>query len=95
MRVGSFFPFFRTTYTSTATASSSKKELKRAQIGFRKTEHASSTVTTSSALQGRRPKLTPQHLRKTARYWTLILEPKFSPRSASNQISRRFTQLPD
>src|SRR3954453_17996371 len=76
MRVASFFPF-RTPYYLNG-HSFIEQELKRAQIGFRKSDNAFLAVDDVAALQAAADKLSPEIIRKRLDYWTLILGPKFS-----------------
>src|SRR5262252_394040 len=55
-----------------------EQELKRAHIGFRKTDNAFLAVDDVAALQAAADRLSPQIIRKRLDYWTLILGPKFS-----------------
>src|ERR1700758_2409718 len=55
-----------------------EQELKRAQIGFRKSDNAFLAVDDVAALQAAADKLSPEIIRKRLDYWTLILGPKFS-----------------
>src|ERR1700751_1951663 len=76
MRVASFFPFQTSYYLNGH--SFIEQELKRAQIGFRKTDNAFLAVDDVAALQAAADKLSPEIIRKRLDYWTLILGPKFS-----------------
>jgi len=88
MRVGSFFPFQTTYYLNGH--SFIEQELKRAQIGFRKTDNAFLAVDDVTALQAAADKLTPQIIRKRLDYWTLILGPKFSAKERKQLNLSRF-----
>ena len=88
MRVASFFPF-RTSYYLNG-HSFIEQELKRAQIGFRKTDNAFLAVDDVVALQAAADKLSPHIIRKRLDYWTLILGPKFSPRERKQLNLSRF-----
>ena len=71
MRVASFFPFQTTYYLNGH--SFIEQELKRAQIGFRKTDNAFLAVDDVAARQAAADKLSPQIIRQQLDYWTLIL----------------------
>jgi hypothetical protein len=88
MRVASFFPFQTTYYLNGH--SFIEQELKRAQIGFRKTDNAFLTVDDVTALQAAADKLSPQIIRKRLDYWTLILGPKFSAKERKQLNLSRF-----
>src|SRR5712672_1479709 len=88
MRVASFFPF-RTTYYLNG-HSFIEQELKRAQIGFRKSDNAFLAVDDVSALQAAADKLSPEIIRKRLDYWTLILGPKFSAKERKQLNLSRF-----
>jgi hypothetical protein len=72
MRVASFFPF-QTCYCLNG-HSFIEQELKRAQIGFRKTDNAFLAVD-DVALQAAADKLSPDIIGNRLDYWTLIREP--------------------
>ena len=87
MRVGSFFPFHTSYYLNGH--SFIEQELKRAQIGFRKTDNAFLAVDDVAALQAAADKLSAEIIRKQLDYWTLILGPKFSAKERKQfQLSR-------
>src|SRR6516225_421387 len=87
MRVGSFFPFQTPYYLNGH--SFIEQELKRAQIGFRKTDNAFLAVDDVAALQAAADKLSAEIIRKQLDYWTLILGPKFSAKERKQfQLSR-------
>src|SRR5499427_8359997 len=87
MRVGSFFPFQTSYYLNGH--SFIEQELKRAQIGFRKTDNAFLAVDDVAALQAAADKLSAEVIRKQLDYWTLILGPKFSAKERKQfQLSR-------
>src|SRR6201997_1778727 len=88
MRVGSFFPFQTTYYLNGH--SFIKQELKRAQIGFRKSDNAFLAVDDVAALQAAADKLSPEIIRKRLDYWTLILGPKFSAKERKQLNLSRF-----
>src|SRR5260221_3537249 len=88
MRVGSFFPFQTTYYLNGH--SFIEQELKRAQIGFRKTDNAFLAVDDVTALQAAADKLSPEIIRKQLDYWTLILGPKFSAKERKQLNLSRF-----
>src|SRR6201987_314273 len=76
MRVASFFPFQSSYYLNGH--SLIEQELRRAQLGFRKTDNAFLAVDDVAALQAAADRLTPEIIRKRLDYWTLIRGPKFS-----------------
>jgi hypothetical protein len=87
MRVGSFFPFQTSYYLNGH--SFIEQELKRAQIGFRKTDNAFLAVDDVAALQAAADKLSAEIIRKQLDYWTLLLGPKFSAKERKQfQLSR-------
>src|SRR5438270_5283153 len=88
MRVGSFFPFQTTYYLNGH--SFIEQELKRAQIGFRKTDNAFLAVDDVTALQAAADKLSPQIIRQRLDYWTLIVGPKFSAKDRKQLNLSRF-----
>ena len=88
MRVASFFPFQTSYYLNGR--SFIEPELKRAQIGFRKSDNAFRAVDDIAALQAAADKLSPQIIRKRLDYWTLILGPKFSPKERKQLNLSRF-----
>src|SRR5438132_483321 len=88
MRVASFFPFQTTYYLNGH--SFIEQELKRAQIGFRKTDNAFLAVDDVAALQAAADKLSPQIIRTRLDYWTLILGPKFSTKERKQLNLSRF-----
>src|SRR6266436_6646838 len=69
IRVASFFPFQTTYYLNGH--SFIEQELKRAQVGFRKTDNAFLAVDDVAALQAAADKLSPQIIRQQLDYWTL------------------------
>jgi hypothetical protein len=88
MRVASFFPFQTTYYLNGH--SFIEQELKRAQIGFRKTDNAFLAVDDVTALQAAADKLSPAIIRNRLDYWTLILGPKFSAKERKQLNLSRF-----
>jgi hypothetical protein len=88
MRVASFFPFQTTYYLNGR--SFIEQELKRAQIGFRKTDNAFLAVDDVAALQAAADALSPQIIRQRLDYWTLILGPKFSVKERRQLKPSRF-----
>src|SRR5437762_1549411 len=88
MRVASFFPFQTTYYLNGH--SFIEQELKRAQIGFRKTDNAFLAVDDVTALQAAADKLSPAIIRNRLDYWTLILGPKFSAKERAKLNLSRF-----
>src|SRR6202040_17838 len=91
MRVASFFPFQTTYYLNGH--SFIEQELKRAQIGFRKTDNAFLAVADVAALQAAADRLSPAIIRGRLDYWTLILGPKFSTKERK-QLSHAFMRSP-
>ena len=88
MRVASFFPFQTTYYLNGH--SFIEQELKRAQIGFRKTDNAFLAVDDGAALQAAADRLSPAIIRGRLDYWTLILGPKFSTKERKQLNLSRF-----
>ena len=88
MWMASFFPFQTTYYLNGH--SFIEQELKRARIGFRKTDNAFLAVDDVAALQAAADKLSPQIIRKRLDYWTLILGPKFSAKERKQLNLSRF-----
>jgi hypothetical protein len=88
MRVASFFPFQTCYYLNGH--SFIEQQLKRAQIGFRKTDNAFLAVDDVAALQAAADRLSPDIIRKRLDYWTLILGPKFSPKERKQLNLSRF-----
>src|SRR3981189_2807543 len=88
MWVASFFPFQTTYYLNGH--SFIEQELKRAQIGFRKTDNAFLAVDDVTALQAAADKLNPDIIRQRLDYWTLILGPKFSAKERKQLNLSRF-----
>ena len=84
----SFFPFQTTYYLNGH--SFIEQELKRAQIGFRKSDNAFLAVDDVAALQAAADKLSPEIIRKRLDYWTLILGPKFSAKERKQLNLSRF-----
>jgi len=88
MRVASFFPFQTSYYLNGH--SFIEQELKRGQIGFRKSDNAFLAVDDVAALQAAADKLSAEIIRKRLDYWTLILGPKFSPKERKQINLSRF-----
>src|SRR5256884_1808991 len=88
MRVASFFPFQTTYYLNGH--SFIEQELKRAQIGFRKTDNAFLAVDDVAALQAAADRLSPAIIRGRLDYWTLILGPKVSHKERKQLNLSRF-----
>jgi hypothetical protein len=88
MRVASFFPFQTSYYLNGH--SFIEQELKRRQIGFRKSDNVFLAVDNVAALQAAADKLSAQIIRKRLDYWTLILGPKFSPKERKQINLSRF-----
>src|SRR3977135_3251316 len=88
LRVASFFPFQTTYYLNGH--SFIEQELKRVQIGFRKTDNAFLAVDDVAALQPAADKLSPAIIRERLDYWTLVLGPKFSAKERTQLNLSRF-----
>ena len=88
MRVASFFPFQTTYYLNGH--SFIERELKRAEIGFRKNDNAFLAVDDVAALQAAADRLSPELIRERLDYWTLLLGPKFSAKERKQMNLRRF-----
>ena len=88
MRVASVFPFQTTDYLNGH--SFIEHELKRAQIGFRKTDNAFLAVDDGAVLQAAADRLSPAIIRGRLDYWTLILGPKFSTKERKQLNLSRF-----
>jgi len=71
-----------------------EQELKRAQVGFRKTDNAFLAVDDVAALAAAADKLSPQSS-PTLDYWTLILGPKFSAKERKQLNLSRLRDRPD
>jgi hypothetical protein len=81
VRVASFFPFHATYWLNGH--SFMEQELKRKQIGFQKNDNAFLAVDDVAQLQAAADRLSPAIIRKQLDYWTFLLGPKFSKRSAA------------
>lgn len=88
VRVASFFPF-QTTYWLNG-HSFMERELRRAQIGFRKNDNAFLAVDDPAALQAAADRLSPDLIRERLDYWTFLLGPKFSTKERQAMNLRRF-----
>src|SRR5258705_6382016 len=88
MRVHTFCPIQTTYYLNGH--SFIEQELKRAQIGFRKTDNAFLAVDDGAALQAAADRLSPAIIRGRLDYWTLILGPKFSTKERKQLNLSRF-----
>ena len=88
MRVATFFPFQATYYLNGH--SFIEQELKRAKIGFRKSDNAFLAVDDVTALQAAADKLNPAIIRERLHYWTLILGPRFSAKERKRINLSRF-----
>jgi hypothetical protein len=88
VRVASFFPFHATYWLNGH--SFIERELKRAEIGFRKNDNAFLAVDDVAALQAAADRLSPAIIRKQLDYWTLILGPKFSKKERRKMSLSRF-----
>ena len=67
-----------------------EQELKRTQIGFRKSDNAFLAVEDVAQLQAAADRLSPQLIRKQLDYWTFLLGPKFSKKERSRMNLSRF-----
>ena len=76
IRVATFLPFQTTYYLNGH--SFMEGELKRNKITYRKDDNAFTSVADPAALQAAADRLTPEVIRKSLDYWTLIVGPKFS-----------------
>ena len=88
VRVASFFPFHATYWLNGH--SFMEQELKRTQIGFRKSDNAFLAVDDVAQLQAAADRLSPQIIRKQLGYWTFLLGPKFSKKERSRMNLSRF-----
>src|SRR4030088_3502362 len=88
LRVASFFPFQTTYYLNGH--SFIEQELKRAQIGFRKTDNAFLAVDDVAALRDAADPFMHDLVRGRVDYWTLILGPKFSTKERKQLNLSRF-----
>jgi hypothetical protein len=92
MWVASFFPFQTSYYLNGH--SFIEQELKRAQIGFRKTDNAFLAVDNVAALQAAADKLNAEIIRQRLDYWTLILGRSSPLRNANSSSCHAFTRSP-
>ena len=88
MRVASFFPFHATYWLNGH--SFMEQEMKRKQVGFRKSDNAFLAVDDVTQLQAAADRLSPQIIRKQLDYWTFLLGPKFSKKERSRMNLSRF-----
>ena len=88
MRVASFFPFHATYWLNGH--SFMEQELKRKQVGFRKSDNAFLAVDDVAQLQAAADRLSPQLIRKQLDYWTFLLGPKFSKKERGRMNLSRF-----
>src|ERR1700746_682508 len=88
IRVGSFFPFQTSYYLNGHRFI--EQGLKRAQIGFSKTDTSFPAVDDVAALQAAADRLSPEIIRQRLDYWTLILGPKFSAKEHTRLNLSRF-----
>ncbi|MHB2009530.1 MAG: hypothetical protein ACYCOX_15990, partial [Acidobacteriaceae bacterium] len=88
VRVASFFPFHATYWLNGH--SFMEQELKRKQIGFRKSDNAFLAVDDVAQLQSAADRLSPEIIRKQLDYWTFLLGPKFSKKERSRMNLKRF-----
>ena len=87
-RVASFFPFHATYWLNGH--SFMEQELKRKQVGFRKSDNAFLAVDDVAQLQAAADRLSPEIIRKQLDYWTFLLGPKFSKKERSRMNLSRF-----
>ncbi len=78
IRVATFLPFQATYYLNAHLYI--ERELKRLQITHRKDDNAFLACADPEALQAAADRLSPEVIRKSLDYWTLIVSPKFSKR---------------
>ncbi len=88
VRMASFFPFHATYWLNGH--SFMEQELKRKQIGFRKSDNAFLAVDDVAQLQAAADRLSPAIIRKQLDYWTLIVGPKFSKKERGRINLSRF-----
>jgi hypothetical protein len=88
VRMASFFPFHATYWLNGH--SFMEQELKRRQIGFRKSDNAFLAVDDVAQLQAAADRLSPEIIRKQLDYWTLIVGPKFSKKQRGQMNLKRF-----
>ena len=88
VRMASFFPFHATYWLNGH--SFMEQELKRKQIGFRKSNNAFLAVDDVIELQAAADRLSPAIIRKQLDYWTLIVGPKFSKKERAQVDLKRF-----
>ncbi len=87
IRVATFLPFQTTYYLNGH--SYIEGELKRNKITCRKDDNAFLAVADPAALQAAADRLSPEVIRKSLDYWTLIVGPKFSRREQKAMNLRR------
>jgi len=87
IRVATFLPFQTTYYLNGH--SFIEGELKRNKIAYRKDDNAFLAVSDTAALQAAADRLSPEIIRKSLDYWTLIVGPKFSQREQKAMNLRR------
>ena len=87
IRVATFLPFQATYYLNGH--SYMERELKRFQVAHRKDDNAFLACADPAALQAAADRLTPEVIRKSLDYWTLIVGPKFSKREQKAMNVRR------
>jgi hypothetical protein len=88
VRMASFFPFHATYWLNGH--SFMEQELKRKQIGFRKSDNAFLAVEDVTELQAAADRLSPAIIRKRLDYWTFLLGPKFSKKERAQVNLSRF-----
>jgi len=87
IRVATFLPFQTTYYLNGH--SFIEGELKRNKIAYRKDDNAFLAVSDAAALQAAADRFSPEIIRKSLDYWTLIVGPKFSQREQKAMNLRR------
>ena len=88
VRVASFFPFHATYWLNGH--SFIEQELKRKQVGFRKSDNAFLSVDNVAELQAAADRLNAEIIGKQLDYWTFLLGPKFSKKERSQMNLSRF-----
>ena len=87
IRVATFLPFQTTYYLNGH--SYIEGQLKGKKIAYRKDDNAFLAVADPAALQAAADRLSPEVIRKSLDYWTLIVGPKFSERERAAMNLRR------
>jgi len=87
IRVATFLPFQTTYYLNGH--SYVEGELKRKKIAYRKDDNAFLAIADPAALQAAADRLSPEVIRQSLDYWTLVVGPKFSERERTATNLRR------